>query len=447
MAVSAPAYSLRRAYVVWGAATAAYIAAVVHRTSLGVAGLEAAARFDVPATTLSMFIVVQLLVYAGAQIPVGMALDKLGARRLIAVGALLMGLGQFGMAFAESVPVALAARVLIGAGDATTFVSVLKIIAAWFPPRRAPLLGQITGQIAQLGQIISAVPFVVLLHGTSWPVAFSVLGIVGFAAFTWVLTWVRDAPAQPPTTAAGVRLRPIDFVPASPDVRPVRGAFRTAGSWLGFWTHMVTAFSFNVFIFLWGYPFLLRGQELSQTQASTLFTVMTLVAMVSGPLIGEYCARHPLRRSWLVFAVTGALVVAWLSVLIPTTPRPLWHLVLFVVTLAVGGPASLIGLDYARTSNPVERLGVGSGLANMGGFVGGFLCIFAVGVALDLVAPAGDYTLADFRVAFSVLAVPFIAATIGVIVMRRATRREYAQRGITVPRVREAWDVYRTRKH
>lgn len=83
----------------------------------------------------------------------------------------------------------------------------------------------------------------------------------------------------------------------------------------------------------------------------------------------------------------------------------------------------------------------------MGGFVGGFLCIFAVGVALDLVAPAGDYTLADFRVAFSVLAVPFIAATIGVIVMRRATRREYAQRGITVPRVREAWDVYRTRKH
>lgn len=155
---------------------------------------EAAARFDVPATTLSMFIVVQLLVYAGAQIPVGMALDKLGARRLIAVGALLMGLGQFGMAFAESVPVALAARVLIGAGDATTFVSVLKIIAAWFPPRRAPLLGQITGQIAQLGQIISAVPFVVLLHGTSWPVAFSVLGIVGFAAFTWVLTWVRDAP-------------------------------------------------------------------------------------------------------------------------------------------------------------------------------------------------------------------------------------------------------------
>lgn len=447
MAASAPTYSSRRAYIVWAAASAAYIVAVVHRTSLGVAGLEAAARFDVSAATLSLFTVVQLVVYAGAQIPVGIVLDKVGPRKLIAIGAAMMGIGQLGMAFADSVTLALCARVLIGAGDATTFVSVLKIIAAWFPPRRAPLLGQLTGQIAQTGQIISAVPFVVVLHSLDWTVAFSLLGFLGVLSCLWVITWVRDRPDAPLMTRAGVRVRPIDLVPAVPGVRPLAGAMRTPGSWLGFWTHMITGFSFNVFVFLWGYPFLLRGQGLTQTEASSLFTLMTVTAMVSGPLIGEFCSRHPLRRSWLVFTVTAALVAAWLMVLVPSTPRPLWQLVVFVMVLAVGGPASLIGLDYARTSNPVERLGVGSGLANMGGFVGGFLCIFAIGVALDLVAPGGDYTLNDFRVAFAVLAVPFVVAFIGVLLTRKRTRQEYALRGIVVPGVRDAWQDYRNRNH
>lgn len=446
--MSAPmvAYSPRRAYFVWGVAAAAYVVAVVHRTSLGVSGLEAAARFGASAATISLFTVTQLVVYSAAQIPVGMFLDRFGARKLIGVGALMMAAGQFGMAFAGSVEVAILARVLIGAGDATTFVSVLKLIAAWFPPKRAPLLGQVSGQIAQLGQIISAVPFVFVLGSLGWTPAFSILGVLGILSALWVFTWVRDRPSNPQAMVS-VRTTPraVDLVPSQPEVSALRGALAASGSWLGFWSHMITSFSFNVFIFLWGFPFLLLGQNLAQAQASLLFTCLTVSSMISGPLIGLFCARHPLRRSWLVLTVTAAIVVMWLVVLVPTTPRPLWVLFIFVVVLGVGGPASLIGLDYARTSNPTERFGVSSGLANMGGFLGAFICILAIGIILDKVRPDGAYVLADFRVAFSFMVIPLVISFVFLILARRGTRKEFATRGIVVQPVKQVWRDYRKR--
>lgn len=443
MSQSTAPYSPKRAYAIWAAGTAAYIVAVVHRTSLGVTGLEAADRFNTTASQLALFTVVQLVVYAGAQIPVGVLLDKYGAQRLIAVGAVMMGIGQLGMAFADSISLALLARALIGAGDATTFVSVIRLITAWFPPMRAPLLSQITGQIAQSGQIISAVPFVFFMHGTSWTIAFTVLGVTGFAAAGWVMAFVRDRPTTPIGSAHGVKVRPIDAVPHDSGTSPLRGALRTSGSWLGFWTHMVTAFSFNVFVFLWGKPFLLLGQGLSEGQVGLIFTCMTVAGMAAGPVIGMYCARHPLRRTWLVYAVSVLVTVAWLLLLVPHTPRPLWLILVATVVIASGGPASLVGLDFARTSNPATRIGVGSGIANMGGFVAGFVCIMAIGIVLDAVRPDGLYTLNDFRVAFTLMIVPMVVGLLGVAITKRGTRREYLTRGITVPPARDAWRSYR----
>src|SRR3712207_6238672 len=69
-----PADGGRRAWTVWGVAVLAYVVAVLNRSSLGVAGLLAADRFHIQATELALFTAVQLLVYAGLQVPVGLLL-------------------------------------------------------------------------------------------------------------------------------------------------------------------------------------------------------------------------------------------------------------------------------------------------------------------------------------------------------------------------------------
>ncbi len=157
---AAAAYRLggRRAWLIWGTGVSAYVVAVFHRYSLGVAGVDAAQRFGVSAAVLSVFSVVQLGVYAAMQIPAGVLLDRFGSRRLIATGALVMGLGQLLFALADGVAVAVVARVLLGVGDAVIFVSVLRLVALWFPPRQNPLVVQVTGQLGQLGANASAVP-------------------------------------------------------------------------------------------------------------------------------------------------------------------------------------------------------------------------------------------------------------------------------------------------
>ena len=62
----------------WTIAVTVYIAAVFNRTSLGVAGLEAASRFRITPGQLSVFVLAQLGVYAAMQVPTGLLVDRYG---------------------------------------------------------------------------------------------------------------------------------------------------------------------------------------------------------------------------------------------------------------------------------------------------------------------------------------------------------------------------------
>ena len=69
-----------RPWIVWATGLLAYIVAVLDRTTLGVSGLDAADRFGASPSVLSTFVVLQVIVYAGAQVPAGLLLDRFGSR-------------------------------------------------------------------------------------------------------------------------------------------------------------------------------------------------------------------------------------------------------------------------------------------------------------------------------------------------------------------------------
>ena len=420
--------SAHRAVVVYVAAVAAYFVAVLHRSALGVAGVEAIDRFGLSATALSMFSVVQLAVYAGMQLPAGRLLDRFGARAVIGVGSAVMAVGQLVLAVAEDVPVALLARVLIGAGDAGIFISAVQLIAQWFPPRRIPVLVQLTGLIGQSGQLASAVPLAWLLHAQGWTPAFGVLAVVGALATVGAFLGIREPP--------GARSATHD---EQSFVQGVRAAARPAGTRLGWWSHFATPFSANVVALLWGVPFFVTAQGRSTAEAGALLTVLTLSAMASGPLVGRLTGRHPLRRTWIVLASCGATLVAWLVLLVPATPRPMWQLVAFAAVIGAGGPVSLVGMDFARTYSPPQRLGTASGFVNTGGFTSTIGAVLAVGVVLELVSPAGSttYSLDAYRWAFASLLVPWALGVWGVVRSRNRTRAVLARQGVVVPPLRQ----------
>jgi MFS family permease len=421
----------RRATIVWSVAVAAYVVAVLHRTSFGVSGIAAAERFHVSAGVLAGFTTLQLLMYAGLQVPVGVALDRFGSRRLIVAGALVMASGQLILALTTSVGLAYLGRALVGMGDAATFISVLRLVPAWFPARRVPVLTQLTGLIGQLGQVLSAVPLVALLHGPGWTSAFVSVAALGVLVAVLVLLVVRDAPAGAARPEAVSDLRRV--------AHDLRSAWRHPGTRLGLWTHFTSQFPGTVFALMWGYPFLLAGEGLGTGVAGALFTLFVLSGVAAGPVLGVLVERHPLRRSWLVLGIVAVNVGAWTAVLAWPGRAPLWLITVLVLALASGGPGSMIGFDFARTFNPPNRLGTATGIVNVGGFVASLVTIQVVGLVLDArTGGSTTYGLDDFRLALSVQYVFWAVGVLGIVRSRRLVRRRMAARGVVVPPLRDA---------
>lgn len=230
--MTAPHRASHRARLVFAAAAFAYLVAVMHRTALGVAGVEALDRFEVGATALAVLSIAQIATYAALQVPAGRMLDKFGPRAVMVTGLLLMAAGQALMALSHDYEVALLARVLIGAGDAPIFITASRLVADWFPPRRAPIMVQLTAQVGQLGQLATAIPVAWLLTAQGWSPTFLTLAAVGLIAAVALL---------------GVR-SPNDADRAASEslsAPRAQGTVSRAGVRLGFWTHFTSLFSAN----------------------------------------------------------------------------------------------------------------------------------------------------------------------------------------------------------
>lgn len=418
----------RRAVVVLVIAGAAYVTAILQRTSLSVAGVVATDRFAVDATALSSLAVLQLLVYATLQIPVGVLVDRFGPRALIGIGAVVMASGQLVLALAPDIAVAVLGRILVGAGDAMTFISVLRLLGYWFSPRRLPVLSQWVGTLGQSGQLLSAVPLGAVLATAGWQPAFLGLAAVSVVIAAAVLLGVRDAPP------GAERGRAASLAIA---LGQLRDALRRPGTRLAFWAHAVSGSPGTVLVMLWGFPALSVGLGYGPTLASALLSIVVVAGALIGPVIGLLSARFPYRRSSIVLGIVAAMGAAWAVVLLWPDRPPLAVIVGLLVVIAVGGPGSLIGFDFARTFNPGPSQGAASGFVNVGGFSISVVLLLAIGLALDALspgaAPAELYAWENWRIAFAIQFPVIAAALVPLLLARRRTRRRLQEdEGIAV---------------
>ncbi|MGK0714723.1 MFS transporter [Leucobacter sp. W1153] len=456
-------------WVVWGVAALAYAVAVINRSSLSALGPAAQEHFGIDATTLATFATLQLVVYAGLQIPVGVLLDRFGSTVMILTGGVLMLVGQLLMATVFDVSLAILARVLVGAGDACTFISVMRMLPAWFALRQLPIVGQATGLIGQTGQLVSVTPLALVVGKFGWMPGFLGIAAVGFLVLLLGTLVLRDFPQAgtvlermtgrlgrtsrharslgdaenateltalaPPATAmmATVVAGRARRVPGIGFVEKSRRLLSIPGVRLAYWLHFTVPFSANVFILLWGTPFLIGGVGLSAPAASGLLSLMIVSSMMGGVMLGPLSSRFIERRVRMVIGIAVMITVAWLITLLwPGTP-PVWLMAGLMFVIAVGGPASMIAFEVARSHTPRSFGGFSTGLVNTAGFTSSLLVIFLIGFALDLLgagSPA-SYTLDAFRWAFAVQ-IPFLLLGITMMLVeeRRTVRwmREHGRR-------------------
>ena len=388
---------MKRAPVVLAIATFAYFAAVMQRSSLGVAALPAADRFHSTAAALSALAVFQLVVYAAMQIPVGILLDRFGARALIAIGAVAMTLGQLLVSISADISLAYLGRMFVGMGDAFTFISLVRLIVAWSDFEIAPKRQQLLTSIGQLGQIASAIPFAILLTKSGWQIAFAVASLFALISALLSLVFIRNEPAHIAHRRSEMTLRK--------SIAQLVENVSFAGIRMSFWVHFTLQSSGSVFLLFWGVPYLVAGQQQSLQFASSMLIIQTSLGLVLGPFLGRLASNKPERRVGFVIINSTAIICAWVVMALTPGFAPTWMLVLLVIIIGSGGPASMLAIDFARRFTPAERLGSANGFVNIGGFLATFSTMAIAGWILDFVqqlrGSATPYTPEGFRWAMS----------------------------------------------
>jgi MFS family permease len=160
---------------------------------------------------------------------------------------------------------------------------------------------------------------------------------------------------------------------------------------------MSTTVTFGV---LWGVPFLVEGEGMSRTQASTVLLASVLMSLFAGPAVGYVTGRYRAARVPLAIASAAVTVLGWYTLLafFPTSaPPPL--LIALILLTSLGGPISAVGFALARDYNGPAVLGTATGVVNVGGFVAAILGCLAVGSTLNI---AGTADLSAYRWAWAI---------------------------------------------
>ncbi|WP_237224639.1 MFS transporter [Rothia nasisuis] len=424
-------------WLVWAVAVTAYVFSIINRSSFSALGATAQTHFGVEATVISLFIMVQLVVYAGCQIPVGALLDRRGAPLVISTGLALMTAGQLLLSGSHVVSSAIVARVLVGAGDACIFVSLIRLISDWFTPKQIPVVNQISANLGQLGQLIAVTPLVLLVGMLGWQRGFLTLAGIGLVLALLAVLTLRQRPgtrtlaqgitgrhkqsggaaSSPQATSTEARTNhpyPVtDSLPILPhptpsqpgkDSRPglvaaIKQVLAYPGVRLAFWVHYATASMIFSIMLLWGMPFLTGGLGYSTAQASGVLSTVVAAIVVAGFFTGSLLARFATYRVHIAAGSALLNLVLWSTIFLwpGIAPPPLVYAA--AVTLGVNGPISMAAFEVVRAHAQPHQRGLATGVANMGGFVGALVTVLLIGLVLDRLGAGTPetYTLDAFR--------------------------------------------------
>lgn len=198
---------------------AGYYISFLFRNVNSVVFPELTQEFSLTPGTLGLLTSVYFLTFAGAQLPLGMLMDRYGPRRVNATMLLVAALGGVVFAFAAGLPSLLGGRALIGLGVAVCYMSSLTAIALWFPLERMATLAGCMLMVGAAGALSATKPVEMALRVIGWRELFLVLSGVAVCASLAIYLAVPEKPPRPP---GGTLSRQIAVV---------AGILRSRGFW------------------------------------------------------------------------------------------------------------------------------------------------------------------------------------------------------------------------
>lgn len=373
---------------------AGYYLSYLFRTINALISGHLIADIGLGAADLGLLTSVYFLVFAAAQIPVGILLDWFGPRRVQSALLLIAAAGAGLFAMSNGFLSLLIARAMIGLGVAAALTAGLKSIVLWFPREQVALLNGYMVMLGSLGAVTATAPAEHLLSWMGWRQLFEILaaatGVTALLIYVAVPDRIVPSTASIPATLSSVfgdrrfwRIAPLSAT-------CVGSAWSLQGLWASPWLTDVEGFD--------------RGSLVRQ-----LFT-MSIVLSGGAWLFGMMV--HYFRRRGIgaesILTTVAVLFIAAQSALILRVPLP--SLLPWSVVAAVGA-ASVVSFAVIADYFPPELAGRANGALNVLHFGWAFLAQYATGLILEQWSTVDSHkAVLAYQVAFGLNVVLQIAA-------------------------------------
>ena len=355
----------------------AYFLSYLYRTANAVIGPILTAELALGAGSLGLLTSAYFLSFAAAQLPLGMLLDRFGARRVESGLLLIAATGAATFAIGKSIGDLAFSRGLIGLGVSACLMAAFKAFSLWFPAdRQASLTGWIMTS-GGLGALAATAPLEAALQVAGWREIF-----VGLAGLTLLVAiWLF---LSVPERTDGAKPEPLAAQWAG-----VRQVFASAHFWRFAPLGLTLVGGFMAVQSLWSVSWLMQVNGYARAVAADHMAGMSAAMLIAYLLIGLLAtdlARRGIKPLMLLAAGLGLSLLT--LALIVTQAVEHTHL----LWIAYGSFSSFGTLAYSQAAAgfAVALSGRANTAFNLMVFVGAFGVQWGLGLLIDLLQAQGQ---------------------------------------------------------
>jgi MFS family permease len=158
----------------------------IDRLALSMAAKPVAAEFQLSPVQLGYLFSSYLWAYVLVSIPMGMLVDRFGAKRTAAVGIAVWSAATACTGLGISYLMLMTSRFVMGGGEAVTNPCGARVVREWFPAAERGTVNAIFNAGAFAGPALSALIVGYLIQVVGWRIAFVAAGAIGFV---WLAAW------------------------------------------------------------------------------------------------------------------------------------------------------------------------------------------------------------------------------------------------------------------
>ena len=153
--------------------------------------------FSLSPANLGFMTSIYLIFFGMAQFPLGVLLDRYGARRTLAPFMLFAVAGAVVFALSQNVGHLIISRALTGIGLSGCLMAAFKAYSEWLPAERLPLVYSLECLTGGIGGVVATKPIGFAISLISWRVVFIILGALTLltSLSIWFLT-PKDGDTQ-----------------------------------------------------------------------------------------------------------------------------------------------------------------------------------------------------------------------------------------------------------